>query len=54
MVTTQRIHLLPQLVVIFVLNWLHMSNRNMPLDEFKGLLAKLAMKCQKVFKKQVA
>lgn len=26
---------------------------NMPLDEFKGLLAKLAMKCQKVFKKQV-
>lgn len=26
---------------------------NMPLDEFKGLLSKLAMKCQKVFKKQV-
>jgi len=27
---------------------------NMPLDEFRGLLSKLAMKCQKVFKKQVA
>ena len=26
---------------------------NMPLDEFVGLLSKLAMKCQKVFKKQV-
>lgn len=26
---------------------------NMPLDEFIGLLSKLAMKCQKVFKKQV-
>lgn len=26
---------------------------NMPLEEFKGLLAKLALKCQKVFKKQV-
>ncbi|KEQ12197.1 Tse2 family ADP-ribosyltransferase toxin [Endozoicomonas numazuensis] len=26
---------------------------NMPLDEFKGLLSKMAMKCQKVFKKQV-
>lgn len=26
---------------------------NMPLDEFKGLLSRLAMKCQKVFKKQV-
>ena len=26
---------------------------NMPLDEFKGLLSKLAIKCQKVFKKQV-
>ena len=26
---------------------------NMPLDEFKGLLSKLALKCQKVFKKQV-
>lgn len=26
---------------------------NMPLDEFKGLLAKLALKCSKVFKKQV-
>ncbi len=26
---------------------------NMPLDEFKGLLAKLALKCQKVLKKQV-
>lgn len=26
---------------------------NMPLDEFKGLLSKLAVKCQKVFKKQV-
>lgn len=26
---------------------------NIPLDEFKGLLAKLALKCQKVFKKQV-
>lgn len=26
---------------------------NMPLDEFKGLLSKLAMKCQKIFKKQV-
>jgi len=26
---------------------------NMPLDEFKGLLAKLAMRCQKIFKKQV-
>jgi hypothetical protein len=25
--------------------------RNMPLDEFKGLLAKLAMKCQRVSKK---
>jgi len=25
---------------------------NMPLDEFIGLLSKLAMKCQKVFKKQ--
>ena len=28
-------------------------NMNMPLDEFKGLLSKLAVKCQKVFKKQV-
>ncbi|MFH4786231.1 Tse2 family ADP-ribosyltransferase toxin [Vibrio diabolicus] len=27
--------------------------RNMPLDEFKGLLSKLAIKCQKVMKKQV-
>jgi hypothetical protein len=27
---------------------------NMPLDEFKGLLSKLALKCHKVFKKQVA
>ncbi len=27
---------------------------NMPIDEFKGLLAKLAMRCQKVFKKEVA
>jgi hypothetical protein len=26
---------------------------NMPLDEFKGLLSKLALKCQKIFKKQV-
>lgn len=26
---------------------------NMPLDEFKGLLSKLALRCQKVFKKQV-
>lgn len=26
---------------------------NMPLDEFKGLLSKLAIKCQKIFKKQV-
>ena len=26
---------------------------NMPLDEFIGLLSNLAMKCQKVFKKQV-
>lgn len=26
---------------------------NMPLDEFIGLLSKLAMRCQKVFKKQV-
>lgn len=26
---------------------------NMPLDEFKGLLSKLAIRCQKVFKKQV-
>ena len=26
---------------------------NMPLDEFIGLLSKLAMKCQKVLKKQV-
>lgn len=26
---------------------------NMPLDEFRGLLSKLAFKCQKVFKKQV-
>ena len=26
---------------------------NMPLDEFIGLLSKLAMKCQKVFNKQV-
>lgn len=25
--------------------------RNMPLDEFKGLLSKLAMKCQRVLKK---
>lgn len=28
-------------------------NMNMPLDEFKGLLSKLAMKCQKISKKQV-
>lgn len=27
---------------------------NMPLDEFKGLLSKLAMKCQKVLKRQMA
>ena len=27
---------------------------NMPLDEFKGLLSKLAMKCQKMLKTQVA
>ncbi|MEY4589371.1 MAG: hypothetical protein RL497_1447 [Pseudomonadota bacterium] len=27
-------------------------NTNMPLDEFKGCLSKLAMKCQKVFNKQ--
>jgi len=27
---------------------------NMPLDEFIGLLSKLALKCQKVFKKEVA
>ncbi|WP_445366138.1 hypothetical protein ACJJJB_09555 [Microbulbifer sp. ANSA001] len=27
---------------------------NMPLDEFKGLLSKMALKCQKVFKKQIA
>ncbi len=27
---------------------------NMPLDEFKGLLAKLALKCQKMSKQQVA
>lgn len=26
---------------------------NMPLDEFIGLLSKLALKCQKVFKKEV-
>lgn len=26
---------------------------NIPLDEFKGLLSKLALKCQKVFKKQI-
>lgn len=26
---------------------------NMPLNEFVGLLSRLAMKCQKVFKKQV-
>jgi|TARA_Y100000296_G_C5139004_1_gene239886 hypothetical protein len=26
---------------------------NMPLDEFVGLLSKLALKCQKVFKKEV-
>ncbi len=26
---------------------------NMPLDEFVGLLSKLAMKCQKTFKKQI-
>lgn len=26
---------------------------NMPLDEFSGLLSKLALKCQKVFKKEV-
>lgn len=28
--------------------------RNMPLDEFKGLLAKLAMKCRKVSSKQAS
>ena len=28
-------------------------NMNMPLDKFKGLLSKLAIKCQRVFKKQV-